>query len=163
MLISLIAAMTPDRIIGFKGQLPWKAPEDLKYFKALTAGHSVLMGRKTFDSIRKPLPNRANLILSRAIPEHPPAGTRWFVNLSHAVAAAQESGESELFVAGGAEIYALAMPLADRMYISMIQLDKPAVGDTWFPFWRPEEWRLESRRPSTGVEFMIYNRIRARA
>ncbi len=160
MFISLIAAMTPDHVIGFNGQLPWKVPEDLKHFKTLTTGHTVVMGRKTFESIRKPLPNRTNFILSRAIPTHRPADTQWFVNLADAIAAAENSGENELFVVGGAEIYSLAMPVADRMYISMIQLDTPPVGDTWFPQWDPKEWRLDTRRQSAGVEFLTYQRIR---
>ncbi len=159
MLISLIAAMTPDRVIGFNGQLPWHVPEDLRHFQMLTTGHTVLMGRKTFDSIHKPLPRRTNLILSRQIPSPCPAGTQWFTHLSEALAVAEQSGEQELFVVGGAEIYALTMPVADRMYISLIQLDKPAVGDTWFPRWRPEEWRLDERRSTSGVEFLTYNRI----
>ncbi|MGC9261414.1 MAG: dihydrofolate reductase, partial [Phycisphaerae bacterium] len=119
----------------------------------------VLMGRKSFDSIGKLLPHRTNLILSRQIVAPRPAGTQWFTRLSEAIAAAEQSGEQELFVVGGAEIYALTMGLADRMYISMIHLDKPPMGDAWFPQWRPEEWRLEARRQASGVEFLTYRRV----
>ena len=159
MLISLISAMTPDHVIGWKGQLPWHVPEDLKHFKNLTTGHTVLMGRKTFDSIRKPLPNRTNLILSRQIPAHIPPGTRWSTDLKEAIAIAEKSGEKELFVVGGAEIYALAMPLADRMYVSIIKLDSPVTGDTWFPKWNEDDWRIAERRESNGVDFLTYYRV----
>lgn len=159
MLISLIAAMTPDHVIGFNGQLPWHVPEDLKHFKNLTTGHTVLMGRKTFDSIRKPLPNRTNLILSRKMPAHIPPGTHWFTGLKEAIAMAEKSGETELFVVGGAEIYALAMPLADRMYVSIIKLDSPVMGDTWFPQWQPNQWRIVQRRESGAVTFLTYDRL----
>jgi dihydrofolate reductase len=154
--ISLIAAMTPERVIGLNGKLPWNVPEDLKHFRTLTTGHAVLMGRKTFDSIRRPLPNRTNLILSRTIPTSVPPGTQWFTDLTQAIKAAESAGEQELFIVGGAEIYKLAMPLADRMYISIIKLPSPAVGDTWFPKWPDEQWQLQSRRELPGVEFHIY-------
>ena len=159
MLISLISAMTPDHVIGWKGQLPWHVPEDLQHFKRLTTGHTVLMGRKTFDSLGRPLPKRRNLILSRNIPSPIPAGTQWFTQLPEALAAAEDSGEQELFVVGGAEIYALAIPLADRMYISIIKLETPAIGDTWFPKWNEDEWRVAERRESKGVDFLTYYRI----
>jgi dihydrofolate reductase len=158
MLISLIAAMTPEHVIGLNGKLPWHVPEDLKHFKTLTTGRTVLMGRKTFDSIRKPLPNRTNLILSRRIPPQPPSGTQWFTKLQEAIATAERSGESELFIVGGAEIYALAMPLADRMYISIIKLQDPVSGDTWFPKWDPAQWRAEHREQRPNVEFITYRR-----
>lgn len=153
--------MTPDHVMGLNGQLPWNVPEDLKHFKRLTTGHTVLMGRKTFDSIRKPLPNRTNLVLSRQIPAHIPPGTHWFTDLNAAITMAKKSGEQELFVVGGAEIYAMAMPLADRLYISIIKLDSPVIGDTWFPQWQPAQWHLDSRRELPDVEFLTYNRIHA--
>ena len=159
MLISLISAMTPDHVIGWKGQLPWNVPEDLQHFKRLTTGHTVLMGRKTFDSIRRPLPRRRNLILSRRIPSPIPTDTQWFTQLQEALAAAKNSGEQELFVVGGAEIYALAMPLAERMYISIIKCETQVTGDIWFPKWNEEEWRIAERRESHGVYFLTYYRI----
>ncbi len=158
MLISLIAAMTPDHVIGRKGQLPWHVPEDLKHFKVLTTGHTVLMGRKTFESIAKPLPNRTNLILSRKVPTILPAGTQWYTELRDAVAAAQKSGERELFVVGGAEIYTLAMPLANRMYISIIKMNPVPDGDAWFPQWQVDQWRLQESRVLPDVEFLTYYR-----
>ncbi len=159
MLISLIAAMTPERVIGLNGKLPWNVPEDLKHFKTLTTDRTVLMGRKTFDSIHKPLPNRTNLILTRRIPPDPPAGTLWFAKLEDAIATAKNSGESELFIVGGAKIYALAMPLADRMYISIIKLHEPVAGDTWFPHWDPAQWAVEHREERPNVEFLTYRRV----
>lgn len=159
--ISLIAAMTPERVIGLNGKLPWNVPEDLKHFKTLTTGHAVLMGRKTFDSIRRPLPNRTNLILSRTIPAAVPSGTQWFTDIAHAVKTAESAGEQELFIVGGAEIYKLAMPLADRMYISIIKLPSPATGDTWFPQWPDDQWRIADRRHSERVTFLRYDRLRS--
>ncbi len=159
MLISLISAMTPERVIGWKGQLPWHVPEDLQHFKRLTTGHCVLMGRKTFDSIGRPLPRRRNLILSRRIPDPTPADTQWFTQLQEALAAAKQAGEQELFVVGGAEIYTLALPLADRMYISIIKCQTQVTGDTWFPKWNEEDWRIAESRQSQGVDFLTYDRI----
>ena len=160
MLISLISAMTSDHVIGWKAQLPWHVPEDLQHFKRLTTGHAVLMGRKTFDSIGKALPRRRNLILSRRIPDATPADTQWFTQLQEALAAAKQAGEQELFVVGGAEIYALALALADRMYISIIKGETHVTGDTWFPKWNEDEWRVAECRQSQGVDFLTYYRIR---
>jgi dihydrofolate reductase len=157
-IISMIAAMTPDRLIGSKGKLPWHAPEDLKYFKRMTSGHAVLMGRKTFETLPGPLPQRRNLILSRQLPEHPPAGAEWFTSLAVAAEAVFKDGETELFVAGGAEIYKLALPLCDRMYLTIVHLDKKVTGDTWFPAWNQDEWELTNKKEIDNLEFLTYAR-----
>lgn len=93
------------------------------------------------------------------MPAHIPPGTHWFTDLKEAIAMAEKSGETELFVVGGAEIYALAMPLADRMYVSIIKLDSPVMGDTWFPQWQPNQWRIVQRRESGAVTFLTYDRL----
>ncbi|HMD54265.1 MAG TPA: dihydrofolate reductase [Phycisphaerae bacterium] len=158
MRINIIAAMTPERLIGVKGKLPWHAPEDLKFFKRTTSGHAVLMGRKTFQTLPGPLPKRRNLILSRTLPTNPPAGTQWFTNLSVAAEEAFKDGETELFVVGGAEIYKLALPLCDRMYLTIVHLAKPVTGDTWFPQWNQDEWELTDKKEIDNLEFLTYSR-----
>lgn len=158
MRISIIAAMTPERLIGVNGKLPWNAPEDLKFFKRTTSGHAVLMGRKTFQTLPGPLPKRRDLILSRTLPANPPAGTEWFTSLSIAAEEAFKDGETELFVVGGAEIYKLALPLCDRMYLTIVHLDKPVTGDTWFPQWNQDEWELTDKKEIDNLEFLTYSR-----
>jgi dihydrofolate reductase len=125
--IALIVAMDRQRAIGKAGALPWHLPADLKHFKALTIGHSILMGRKTFDSIGKPLPGRKNLVLTRQRNwQHP--GVHAVTDIDAAIA----SCSGELWVIGGAEIYALALPLADR--VELTEIDTTVAGaDTWFP------------------------------
>ena len=115
MRISLIAAMTPNRLIGVKGALPWHKPEDLRHFRELTTGHTVLMGRKTYDSVGRPLPKRRNLVLTRKGWATPPAGIYPVATLEEAMKLARQAGETELFVVGGAEIYRLALPFAVTM------------------------------------------------
>jgi len=158
MRISIIAAMTPERLIGVKGKLPWNAPEDLKFFKRMTTGHAVLMGRKTFETLPGPLPNRRNLILSRTLPANPPTGTEWFTSLAVAAEEAFKAGETELFIAGGGEVYKLALPLCDRMYLTIVHLDKPATGDAWFPEWNQDEWELTDKKEVDNLEFLTYAR-----
>src|ERR1035437_9607324 len=101
MLISIIVAMTPERLIGAAGRLPWYLPDDLKRFRKLTTGHCIVMGRKTFSSIGRPLPKRRNLVISRN-PDPPKVeGVEWFASLDEAIKTAREAGETELFIAGG--------------------------------------------------------------
>src|SRR3954466_3841964 len=125
MLISIIVAMTPDRLIGAAGRLPWYLPEDLKRFKKLTMGHAMVMGRKTFSSIGRALPGRRNLVVSRN--PGPPAveGVEWFKSLDEAIAFAQNSGDTECFIAGGTEVYAEGLSKANRMYVTYVQRDFP--------------------------------------
>src|ERR1051325_9491297 len=106
MILSIIVAMTPDRLIGAAGRLPWYLPEDLKRFRAITMGHAIIMGRKTFSSIGRPLHGRRNLVVS-CNPEPPRIeGVEWFKSLDEAIAAARAGNETECFIAGGTEIYA---------------------------------------------------------
>jgi len=156
MTISLIAAMTPDRLIGSGGRLPWHEPEDLKFFKQTTTGHAIIMGRKTFDSVGKALPNRRNIIITRD-----KAWRAEGVDVAHSLDAALElcrnRNEAEVFVVGGAEIYALALPIADEMLITFV--DRPNLtGDTWFPQWNPADWSEEESRQSGSLRFVRYRR-----
>jgi dihydrofolate reductase len=114
MTISLIAAMTCNRVIGYQNRMPWHLPADLQHFKALTLGKPLIMGRKTFESIGKPLPNRQNIVLTRGLGD---------INSGVTIAHTLEQ----------------ALPLASRMYLTLI--DTELEGDTFFPEWNPAEWR----------------------
>lgn len=141
MLISLIVAMAKNRVIGRADQLPWHLPHDLKRFRQLTFGHHLLMGRKTFTAIGRPLPGRTSLILSRD-PTFRPAAGRVFCQIDAALAAARQAGETELFVCGGAEVYAQLLPRAARIYLT--ELQREVEGDVRMPP-IPADFVLESR------------------
>jgi dihydrofolate reductase len=121
-----IAAISANRVIGKNSQIPWHLPEDFKWFKRLTSGHTLLMGRKTFESIGKPLPNRTTLVLSRSGFQYP--GVLTIKNLSEARPAAPDQ---KIFVCGGAEIYALALPFCSELYLTHVR--REVDGDTFFP------------------------------
>jgi dihydrofolate reductase len=165
MLVSAIVAMTAARLMGAGGRLPWHIPEDLRHFKQTTAGHAVLMGRKTFDSIgKKPLPGRRNLIVSRSAPasaDKAAAGVEFFLSIPSAIEAVRAGGtETELFIVGGSEIYAAALPLTDRLYVTWIKLTPEPVGDTWFPNVDFSQWKETGRRAlAASAELVIYERI----
>jgi dihydrofolate reductase len=139
MSISLIVAMAKNRTIGIDNTLPWRCPEDLKHFKALTMGHHMIMGRKTFDSIGKPLPGRTTVVVTRN-PELKIEGCVMAHSLQEAIAACEDD---EVFIVGGAEIYAQALPLADTLYVTEIQQD--VEGDAHFPEFDRAEWKEVAR------------------
>ena len=147
MRISLIAALARNRVIGRENRLPWRLPEDLQRFKRLTMGHPVLMGRKTAESIGKPLPGRLNLVVSRS-----------GLGFEQALSKARETGTDELFVIGGGEIYRLALPLADRLYLTLV--DSEADGDAFFPEWDPSRFREIEREKRDGFSFVTLERVR---
>ncbi len=128
MRITLIAAIGPDRVIGRDGDLPWRLPADLAHFKRMTLGHTVLMGRKTFDSIGRPLPKRRNLVLTGS-PDRLPEGVHGVASVAEAIECAAD--ETELFVIGGAEVYRLFLDSADRLVIT--EVEGAFTGDTFFP------------------------------
>ncbi len=128
MTLAIIAAMSQNRAIGKNGKLPWQLSPDLKHFKALTLGHPIIMGRKTFESIGKPLPGRKNIVLSRN-PAYAPPGTCVASDLDAALATDPESRCH--FVIGGADLFAEALPRADWLYLTLISKDIP--GDVFFP------------------------------
>ncbi len=130
MLISLIVAMAKNRCIGRGGQLPWQLPGDLQRFKRLTMGHSLLMGRRTFESIGRPLPGRSSYVLSRTA-GFEARGCQVFSDLERAVSAVRVIGETELFICGGAEIYRQFLPCCDRIYLT--ELMREVEGDSFFP------------------------------
>lgn len=130
--ISLIAAVSKNGVIGRDNKLPWHIPEDLKYFKETTLGAPVIMGRKTFESIGRLLPGRKNILVSRKKDWMVPGAT--VVNsIEDALSAASETGVTEVFVIGGSEIYSLALPFADRLYLTVVQIETE--GEALFPQW----------------------------
>jgi dihydrofolate reductase len=138
-LISVIAAVARGGVIGRGGQLPWRLPADLRRFRQLTTGHHLLMGRKTFESLGRPLPERTNVVITRQTDFHPP-GVAVVPGFDEAIALARQAGETEAFVIGGAEVFRLALPLANRLYLTQIDVEIP--GDTYFPKYDATQWRL---------------------
>ena len=137
-MISIIVAVAENGVIGDKNALLWHISEDLKHFKAVTTGHPVVMGRKTFESLGRPLPNRTNVVITRQNIEIP--GCTVVHSLEEAVRLFPE--DEEVFVTGGAQIYAEALPLADRFYLTRVRHSYE--GDTRFPAWDESEWRAVS-------------------
>lgn len=137
-MISLIVAVARNGVIGDKNTLLWHISEDLKHFKALTSGHPVIMGRKTYESLGRPLPNRTNVVITRQEIEIP--GCRVVHSLDEALALFP--ADEECFIIGGAQIYAEALPRADRFYLTRVFCDYE--GDTRFPEWDEAQWRLVS-------------------
>ena len=142
MTISLIAAVGKNGVIGDHGKIPWHLPADFKHFKETTMGHPVIMGRKTYESIGKPLPGRINIIVTRqkgyAAQDCTTVGT-----LDEAFSAAQASGTDEVFVIGGAEIYKEAMPRAQKLYLT--EVEGNFEGDAFFPEVSSLEWKELSK------------------
>ncbi len=138
--LAIIVAMSSNRTIGINNTLPWRCPEDLKHFKALTMGHHLIMGRKTFDSIGKPLPGRTTVVVSRDR-RLKIDGCTVVHSLPEAIASCAR--DPQIFVAGGADIYAQALPLVDTLYITEIQQN--IVGDAAFPDFDKTKWLEVSR------------------
>ncbi len=128
MILSLIVAMSKNRVIGNRGQIPWHLPEDLAHFKQSTLGHPIIMGRKTFESIGKPLPGRKNIVITRNS-TWGKEGVVTVNSLEEAILSCR--AEKEAFVIGGAEIYAQAYPQVDRLFLTFIE--KEFEGDAFFP------------------------------
>lgn len=164
MKVALIVAAAVNNVIGRDNQLPWHLPQDLKYFKAKTLGKPVIMGRKTYESIGRPLPGRPNIVVTR--------NPAWTANGAHVTASLEEAltlaaqlvGHEpefqETMVIGGAEIYKAALPLADKIYLTRI--DVAVEGDALFPALDPEEWRLVACQSGENGDlphrFLVYER-----
>jgi dihydrofolate reductase len=158
MIISLVVAVSSNNVIGKNNQLIWHLPADLKHFKQITTGHTVFMGRKTFDSIRKPLPNRKNVVISRSVTEID--GCEVAPSLEEALKLASEE---EVFIIGGAEIYRQALTIADRIYLTRIHHDFE--GDTFFPEIDSQLWQeteredfLPDEKNKFAYSFITYHR-----
>lgn len=148
-MLSIIAAVARNGVIGDRNRLIWHISEDLRHFKTLTSGHPVIMGRKTFESLGRPLPNRRNVVVSRQSLEIP--GCEVVHSLGEALSLFPDPAE-ELFVIGGAQLYAEALPVADRLYLTRVEHDYE--GDTRFPDWDPDAWRLvASESFARGAEY----------
>jgi dihydrofolate reductase len=141
-IISLIVAMDEQRGIGVDGHLPWHLPADLKRFKYITMGHHLIMGRKTYDSIRRPLPGRTMIIVSRN-PRFQPEGCLVASSLETALEFAHLALEDEVFVIGGGDLFTQVIELADRIYLTQVHAILEA--DVYFPEYLPADWQeLES-------------------
>jgi dihydrofolate reductase len=160
--IILIAAVAKNRVIGRDNQLVWQLPEDMQHFKALTHGHAVLMGRKTWESLPprfRPLPGRRNIVVTRQ-GDYVAEGAEVAGSLPAALALAAE--QETVFVIGGADIYDQALPLADNLEITEVDLEPE--GDAWFPAIPAAEWQETARAPAVsqnglGYAFVTYQRI----
>lgn len=159
--IAMIAAVAANGVIGDNGRLPWHLPSDFAFFKAQTLGKPLLMGRKTFESIGRPLPGRTNIVVTRQR-GYQPEGVLVIDDLEaaleHARSIAVADGAAEVMIGGGESLYRAVLPQADRLYITHVELE-PA-GDTCFPDIDPEEWEVTGepdapRSPRDGAAFRI--------
>ena len=165
--VTLIAAVAANGVIGRAGKLPWHLPADLRRFQALTTGHHLIVGRATWESVGKPLPDRTFVVVTQ-LPGKPAPGVAYVRSVDEGIRFARAAGDPEPFVAGGTGIFreALERELVDRLQLTAIHRDYE--GDTWFPSLDLDEWRLVEReehgadpehdRPS--FEFLVYERAR---
>lgn len=158
---SIIAAMASNRVIGVNNTLPWRLPADLAHFKALTLGHHIIMGRKTYESLGRPLPGRISVIVSRDQTLFFP-GCIVVHTLGDAMAACE--GDDEAFFIGGADIYRQALDVADRMYLTEVKTEVP--GDAWFPEFDRAVWqeaaresRLADEKNGFDYDFVTFDRV----
>ncbi len=162
--ISAILAVADNGVIGRHNALPWHLPADFRYFKSVTLGHPVIMGRKTYESLGGPLPGRLNIVLSRRSQAGHP-GVRWVPSLDEAIRLAREEVPEEIFIIGGATIYRQAWPQLDKLYLTRVHA-RP-LGDAFFHLSPDEGWRLVSARYRAAdtknlipMTFEIYERVR---
>ncbi|MCV9385244.1 dihydrofolate reductase [Reichenbachiella ulvae] len=166
MKISMIAAMSENRVIGINNDLPWHLPDDMKYFMETTKEHHVIMGRKNYESLPpkfSPLPNRTNLVVTRQGDYEAP-GCELFTSIESAVEFAEKNGEEELFIIGGGQIYQLGMEMSDKIYLTEIDAHIDG-GEVFFPE-MGEEWKETSRshhpaddRHKYAFDFVIYEKV----
>jgi dihydrofolate reductase len=162
-IVNIIAAMAENRVIGNQGQLPWRLPDEMKHFVRLTTGHTVVMGRKTFESIgSKPLPNRRNIVLTRN-PKYTAQGIEVTHDLIKAIMLAAPG--DEVFICGGEKAYRDAIPLADNLYLTLVHTSPD--GDAHFPDYDPADWQLIDQvrhepddRHAHAFTFHHYERLR---
>ncbi|WP_418886677.1 type 3 dihydrofolate reductase [Gilliamella apicola] len=142
MILSVIVAMAQNRVIGLNNQMPWHLPADLAWFKKNTLNKPVIMGRKTFESIGRPLPNRHNIVISRQIEsiDNKISNVSWVKSIDEAISLAQKQQPDEVFIIGGGNIYKQVLPLIDRLYLTHI--DAELQGDTYFPDYLSEQWQV---------------------
>ncbi len=153
-MIALVAAVADNGVIGKNNSLPWHIPEDFRHFKALTTGKHILMGRKTFESLGKPLPNRVHLVITRQTNYRVPESVRLFSSIDDAFDA---HPNTDIMVIGGGEIYAQTIDRADRLYIT--EIHETYEGDVAFPTINPHMWQETEREDHGGYSFVVYRRL----
>jgi dihydrofolate reductase len=161
MSVTLIAAIARNRVIGKDGDLPWRLPADLRHFKRTTVGHPLIMGRRTFESFGRPLPDRTNIIVTRNR-DYRAEGAVVVSSFDDAMRVARQE-ETEIFIGGGEDVFRHFLPIADRMILTWIDADFE--GDTFFPEFDESEWRIVSRADHEPDEknrwrysFVVYER-----
>lgn len=165
MQVSCIVATAHNRVIGRNNDIPWYLPADLKYFKKVTSGHHIIMGRKCYNSIGRPLPNRTNVVLTRD-PYFISTGCVIAHHITEALEVAYDDGETEVFIIGGGQIYDLTQDLWDRLYLTQVDVDAP--GEVLFPeLDYLSDWRLVSEEAHSAdgkneydYTFKVYDRAR---
>jgi dihydrofolate reductase len=140
LIISIIVAMDRNRGIGIANKLPWRLPTDLRRFRELTMGHHIVVGRKTYESIGRPLPGRQMIVVTRNM-NYRPEANMVVHSVEEAISLAQSRGESEVFICGGSEIYAHSLLFAERIYLTLVDCDVAA--DTFFPKWDEQKWVVQ--------------------
>ncbi len=153
MLKSIIVAKAQNNAIGKDNQLLWHLPQDMQHFKQKTMGHHMIMGRKTFESIGKPLPGREIIVVTRNPDYHAP-GCKTVASIEEALAWAEQAGEAEVLIAGGEQIYRAMLPLADKIYLTEVKATLE--GDTFFPELTPNEWVETQRTAHPADEKHVY-------
>jgi dihydrofolate reductase len=152
--LSLIVAVSRNHVIGANNALPWHLPEDLKRFRALTTGHHIIMGRKTYESINRLLPERTTVIVTRDINYKVP-GALIANSLEQAISLCE--ADEKIFLIGGAELYGVGLPIADRLYIT--EIDADFVGDVFFPAIDTEEWNEVSRESGVSANDLKFSYV----
>jgi dihydrofolate reductase len=162
-MISMIAAVAENNVLGMNGKMPWHLPEDFAWFRAQTAGKPMIMGRKTFDSFGgRPLPKRLHIVISRHTNENT-ENVIWVSSIEQAIDEAKKTGHDEIMVIGGGEIYTQGLPFADRIYLT--EIDATYEGDAFFPEFDKSKWQkklisehqAENEQPSFNI--FQYDRI----
>ena len=158
-MISIIVAMSPQRAIGFRNRLPWHLPEDMAHFKVLTTGHTIIMGRKTFESLPSGvLPHRRNVVITRQrdVMKERLHGCVLYDSLAEALK--QEAKDQEIFIIGGESIYRQALPFTSRIYATLVE-QEPKEADTWFPEIDMSKWQITKKEKHTGFSFLLLERL----
>ena len=160
--LSMMVAKASNNVIGRNNKLPWYLPNDLKYFKQVTFGKPVIMGRKTWESLKGPLPGRTNIVITRQ-PDYRAEGAKVVATVEDAITMAFIEGQEEAVIMGGAEIYALALPQTERLYLTEVHAD--VEGDTFFPEYATAEWQEIGREDFAAegpnpydYSFVVYER-----
>jgi dihydrofolate reductase len=157
--ISIIAAMDQNKVIGQNGKLPWNIPADLRRFKELTSGHTVIMGRKTYDSIGKPLPDRNNIVISKSAGASNITGLVKVASFNHALDMAEGWGETHTFIIGGHSVYQLALPHAHRMFLTLVtEPAQPSDEQVHFPESDQDEWHCRKLETFDDHRFGIFTK-----